>query len=82
MWSHDTTQTTVSITDELSKLAKLKEQRRLLKVQESGFPAFENRQYVNELIEEYRFETDYFDIDYNDKIGLTDREKRYCNDRR
>jgi hypothetical protein len=32
MWSHDTTQTTVSITDELSKLAKLKEQRRLLKL--------------------------------------------------
>ena len=26
MWSHDTTQMTMSITDELSKLAKLKEQ--------------------------------------------------------
>jgi hypothetical protein len=32
MWSHDTTQMRVSIADELSKLAKLKEKRRLLKV--------------------------------------------------
>ena len=47
-------------------------------VLKAGVGAFD-RKYVNGIVEAYQKESDYFDIDANDKIGLTSSGKSYCN---
>jgi hypothetical protein len=48
---------------------------------QSGFSVFTDKHFVNEIVEEYRNESGYFEIDDNNMIGLTDRGIRYCRDR-
>jgi hypothetical protein len=47
-------------------------------VLKGGVGAFD-RKYINGIVKAYQKESDYFDIDANDKIGLTSRGKSYCN---
>jgi len=47
-------------------------------VLKAGVGAFD-RKYVNGIVEAYQKDSDYFDIDANDKIGLTTRGKSYYN---
>jgi hypothetical protein len=50
-------------------------------IRKSGFSGFTDRKFIDKIVDEYRNETDYFDIDNNDKVGLADRGKRYCKER-
>jgi hypothetical protein len=47
------------------------------KVLKAGVGAFD-REYTDKIIEAFRKDKGYFDIDASDKIGLTDRGKSYC----
>jgi hypothetical protein len=47
----------------------------------SGFSGFTDREFVEEVIEEYRDDSKYFDIDDNDMMGLTERGIKYCKER-
>jgi hypothetical protein len=48
---------------------------------QSRLSAFQSRQYVYEIAEEYSNQLGYFDIDANDRIGLLERGIRYCKER-
>ncbi|MFZ0265854.1 MAG: hypothetical protein WCE33_08055 [Nitrososphaeraceae archaeon] len=50
-------------------------------VWQSGFSGFTDREIVEEVIEEYRDDSKYFDIDDNDMMGLTERGIKYCKER-
>ena len=50
-------------------------------VWQSGFSGFTDREFVEEVIEEYRDDSKYFDIDDNDMMGLTERGIKYCKER-
>jgi hypothetical protein len=46
---------------------------RFTELWQSGFSVFTDKHFVNEIVEEYRKESGYFEIDTNDMISLTDR---------
>ena len=47
---------------------------------QSSFPAVTNRQHIDKFIDKYRNDSEYFDIDSHDTIGLTERGKKFCKD--
>jgi hypothetical protein len=47
-------------------------------VWQSKLSAFQRGEYTNEIVEQYRNESGYFDIDANDRIALTERGKGHC----
>jgi hypothetical protein len=67
-----------NLMDELCKrqknFEKTGDQRwRFTELWQSGFSVFTDKHFVNEIVEEYRKESGYFEIDTNDMISLTDR---------
>jgi hypothetical protein len=46
-----------------------------------GFFRITDREFVEEVIEEYGDDSKYFEIDDNDMMGLTERGIKYCKER-
>jgi hypothetical protein len=52
----------------------------VIDVWQSSFTAFESKEDINNFLERYQKESNYFELLPNDMIRLTERGRKYCRD--
>ena len=52
----------------------------VIDVWQSSFSAFESKEDINNFLERYQKESNYFELLPNDMIRLTERGRKYCRD--